>query len=77
MFGLGLPEYIIVVILALSLVAVVWPAARICRRAGFSPWLGVLIVVPLANILLLWFVAFSPWPAMPHGQQLPAERDDP
>lgn len=76
MFGLGLPEYFIVVILAVSLVAVVWPAARICQRAGFSPWLGVLIVVPLANILLLWFVAFSPWPAMPHGQ-LPAERDDP
>jgi hypothetical protein len=38
---------------------------RICRRAGFSQWLGLLIVVPLANILLLWFVAFSEWPALP------------
>jgi len=66
MFGLGMPEFFIVLILVLgSLVAMVWPATRICRRAGFSPWLGVLIVVPLANLLLLWFVAFSPWPALP------------
>ena len=64
--GLGLPELLIIFIIAVILpLAVVWPAMRICKRAGFSQWLGLLIVVPLANILLLWFVAFSPWPALP------------
>ena len=61
----GLPELFILVLMVVMSLAVVWPAMRICRRAGFSQWLGLLIVVPLANILLLWFVAFSDWPALP------------
>ena len=65
MFGsIGVPELpIIVAIAAVSLLVVVWPAARICRRAGFSPWLGVLAVAPVASLFLLWFVAMAPWPA--------------
>ena len=60
--AIGIPEVIVVVaILAMSLV-VVWPAARICRRLGFSPWLGIFAVIPLANLILLWFVALSQWP---------------
>ena len=62
MFGpIGLPETaIILVITAAALVIVVWPAARILQRAGFSRWLAIFPVVPLANICLLWFVALSP-----------------
>jgi hypothetical protein len=33
---------------------VAWPASRICSRLGFSPWLGILAIVPIANVLLLW-----------------------
>jgi hypothetical protein len=44
-----------------SVVIVVWPAARICRRAGYSPFLGFVALVPMANIALLWFIALSPW----------------
>jgi hypothetical protein len=47
---------------------VVWPAARICSRLGFSPWLGILAMVPIANVILLWFVAVSPWPRPPLSQ---------
>jgi hypothetical protein len=65
MFGpVGLPELMVILpVVTTMLVAVVWPATRICRRVGFLPWLGVLAVVPLANLVLLWFVAFAPWPA--------------
>lgn len=49
-------------VLAMALI-LIWPAARICRKAGFSPLLGVLAVVPIANIVLLWFVALADWPA--------------
>jgi hypothetical protein len=66
--GLGIPELTIILLFSIMSLAVVWPAMRICRRAGFSQWLGLLIVVPLANILLLWFVAFSPWPALPESR---------
>ena len=61
MFGsIGVPELVIVLVVA---VIVVWPATRICAKAGYSPWLGVVIVIPLANILLLWFLALADWPA--------------
>ena len=58
----------LVVILPAVLVTclvLIWPAARICRRIGFSPWLGLLAVVPVANVVLLWFVAVAQWPRPP------------
>jgi hypothetical protein len=58
--SISIPEIVIIMIV---LAAVVWPAARICRRVGLSPLLGILAVVPLANVLLLWYVALAPWPA--------------
>jgi hypothetical protein len=50
-------------------VLLIWPAARICKRIGFSPWLGLLAAVPFANVILLWVVAFAPWPAPTPGQR--------
>ena len=60
--SIGIPEVAVVVAIALMSLVVVWPAARICRRLGFSPWLGILAVLPIANLLLLWFIALSEWP---------------
>ena len=61
--NLGVPELLVIAAISAMALIVIWPAARICRRAGFSPWLGVLAIVPIANVLLLWFVAMAPWPA--------------
>jgi hypothetical protein len=41
-----------------------WPAWRICAKAGFPGALGLLILVPLVNLLLLYFLAFADWPVM-------------
>jgi predicted PurR-regulated permease PerM len=73
MFGrIGLPELMVFLpVIAAMLALVVWPAARICRRIGFSPWLGVLAAFPLVNLILLWVVAFSAWP----GLDTPARRE--
>jgi hypothetical protein len=65
--AVGGPE--LFALLAITFVTVVsfglilWPAARICRRIGFSPWLAALSIVPVGNLLLLWIVALSDWPA--------------
>jgi hypothetical protein len=70
MFGsIGPAELLVVLAIASVALVVIWPAGRICRRAGFSPWLGVLAVVPIANVLLLWFVAVAEWPAMRTARQ--------
>ena len=60
---LGLPEVgIIWAFWALLGLIVIWPAGRICMRAGLSPYLGILAVVPFANLFLLWYVAYADWP---------------
>lgn len=41
---------------------VVVPFWKIYSKAGFSKWLSLLMVVPLVNLLVLYVVAFSPWP---------------
>lgn len=37
------------------------PAWRLCQRVGYPGPLGLLVLVPLANIALLYFIAFGPW----------------
>jgi len=43
----------------LSVVAIV----RIVQRAGFSGWWALIILVPVANMVALWYFAFTRWPA--------------
>ncbi len=38
------------------------PAARILRKAGFSGWLCLLLLVPVVNLLMYWIFAFVRWP---------------
>ena len=64
---IGIPEVVVLIAILVMSLAVMWPAGRICRRLGFSPWLGVLAALPLANLLLLWFVALAQWPRAENG----------
>ncbi len=51
----------IVMCLIVGIVAVVafW---RICAKAGFPGWYGVAVVIPMVNLLLVFFLAFAKWP---------------
>lgn len=40
----------------------VWICVRIARKAGFSPWLGVLGVVPVVSLVAVLVLAFKEWP---------------
>jgi hypothetical protein len=37
------------------------PYWKIFGKAGFSPALSLLIIVPLANLIVLYYVAFADW----------------
>ena len=67
MSRIGMPELIVIAFMAAMAFVMIWPAATICRRLGFSPLLGVLIVVPVANVILLWYLALSQWPRIEPG----------
>ena len=44
-------------------IVVVIPAWRICQRTGYPGWMGILILIPIVNLVLLYFIAFADWPA--------------
>ena len=46
----------------------------ICKKAGFSPWLSLLDIIPLGNLVLLYVLAFAEWKVVPAPQHgvLPA-----
>lgn len=70
MQGASPTELVLLAVVLLFMLAIVaFPASRICSRLGFSPWLGLLALVPVANVLLLFFVAFSRWPSCPQANQ--------
>jgi hypothetical protein len=46
--------------LAAAILAVI-PFWKIFTKAGFSGWLAVLAVIPLVNLVVLYYVAFSNW----------------
>ncbi len=49
---------IVILVLAISL----WPAARISRKAGYSGWWALVMLVPLGNVIVIWVFAFLDWP---------------
>lgn len=55
----------LVTVLALVLLAVpMWMIGRVLRRAGYSPWWALLVLVPLVNLVALWVFAYVRWPAI-------------
>ena len=46
-------------------VLVVIPFWKIFQKAGFPPALSLIMLVPVANIVALYFVAFARWPGQP------------
>jgi hypothetical protein len=49
----------------IAVIAVV-PFWRLCARIGYSPWLSLLVLLPLINLIFIYFLAFSEWPS-PRG----------
>jgi hypothetical protein len=45
----------------LSLLQLV-PFWKIFGRMGFPPWLAVIASLPLVNLIVLYYVALTPWP---------------
>jgi hypothetical protein len=35
----------------------------IAKKAGYSGWWALAMLIPLVNIIIIWVFAFSKWPA--------------
>ena len=51
--------------IAILLLALLPPFWVIFRKAGFSPWLSLLMLIPEVNLVALYLVAFSKWKTAP------------
>ena len=51
-------------------VVIVLPFWKIFAKAGFSGWLGLLMIVPLVNLIALYVLAFSDWPGASQAGKL-------
>ena len=60
----------------IGLAIVILPFWFICKKAGFSPWLSLLNIIPAGNLILIYVLAFAEWkvapgPAQPMGLPYP------
>jgi hypothetical protein len=61
MFGIGVTELLILILLAVLLV---WPCWRICTKAGLPGPLGLVSLIPAGLVVLLVVWAVVDWPAL-------------
>ena len=61
MSAIGFPELLIIVITAL--IGIV-PFYQIFKKAGYTGFLAILMLVPLGNLVMLFFLGFSDWPVL-------------
>ena len=60
---------ILPIIFLVVIVIVMVPCWFILKKAGFTPWLALLCVIPsLGTLVLLYMLAFADWKVMPIPQ---------
>ncbi len=54
------------ILILIGIAIVLIPAWFICKKAGFSPWLSLLCLIPtLGTLVLLYILAFTDWKVAP------------
>ncbi len=55
-------------IMLIMIAIVIIPFWFICKKAGFSPWLSLINLIPVGNLVLLYVLAFAEWKVTPVPQ---------
>ncbi|MGE0627422.1 MAG: hypothetical protein AB7O43_06310 [Hyphomicrobiaceae bacterium] len=59
-YGFSIGPVGVLVITAL----LVWPVWRICQKAGYPGPMALLVLIPVVNLIFLYWFAFSDWPSL-------------
>jgi hypothetical protein len=57
--GISIWQILILLILFIIPVVVFGPVAK---KAGYSRWWSLTMIIPLVNLIMLWVFAFVKWP---------------
>ena len=60
---------VILVLIAILTMIIVLPFWFICKKAGLSPWLSLMAIIPMGALLLPFLLAFMDWPALKRDAQ--------
>jgi len=52
----------IFIVLVMVVVLAIIPLWMICKKAGISPYISLLVLVPGVNAAIYWILALIPWP---------------
>jgi hypothetical protein len=63
--SLAIALILIAILIMIALVVTILPSWYICKKAGFSPWLSFLHILPFGTLIYLYVVAFSVWKVVP------------
>lgn len=74
MFGgkLGIPELLFLMMMCSFFFVFIYGWARIFQKAGHSGALCLLMLVPVLNVIMFFWFAFSTWPIERQGAALGA-----
>ena len=61
---------ILPLIILIGLAIIIIPFWFICKKAGFSPWLSLLNIIPFGNLILIYVLAFARWKVVPVPQMM-------
>lgn len=65
MVGIGLPEFSILLAVAVFWIVTAWMLSKVFERTGMNPALSLLIFVPYVGVfIVLYLLGFSPWPVL-------------
>lgn len=59
---------ILPLLILVGLAILIVPFWFICKKAGFSPWLALLNIIPFGNLVLIYVLAFAEWKVAPVPQ---------
>jgi hypothetical protein len=62
---LGAMGFVWFIIMAVIMIIPFW---KIFQKAGFNPALSLLMLIPIINIIAIFYLAFAAWPVHGKGQ---------
>ncbi|MFQ6003203.1 MAG: hypothetical protein ACE5KJ_05595 [Candidatus Zixiibacteriota bacterium] len=60
--GIGLQELVLLFLIFLIWAIILIPYWKIFGKAGFPGWYSLSQIIPILNIIALYFLAFAKWP---------------
>jgi hypothetical protein len=58
--------FAVVIIIAIAFLLI--PYWRIFKKAGFPGALSLLMLLPIVNVIMLYYLAFADWPSLKQNQ---------